>query len=43
MSNFNYKLCSKCELNYITEDQDICEVGKQLTKGEIDIYDDVDD
>jgi RNA polymerase subunit RPABC4/transcription elongation factor Spt4 len=39
----NYKLCPKCELNWIPEDQDICDVCKQLTKGGVDIYDEIDD
>lgn len=43
MANNNYKLCPKCELNWITEDLEICEVCKQLTKGEIDIYDDIEE
>lgn len=43
MANIKYKLCPKCELNWITEEQDICDICKQLTKGETDIYDDIEE
>lgn len=43
MANINYKLCPKCELNWIPEEQDICDVCKQFNKDDIDIYDDIEE
>ncbi|MFW6017017.1 MAG: MoaD/ThiS family protein [bacterium] len=42
-TNNKYKLCPECELNWIAEEDDLCDVCKQLKKGDVDLYDDVED
>lgn len=37
-----YKRCPRCELNWITEDKDLCEVCKAELEGELIIDDDED-
>lgn len=43
MANISYKLCPNCELNWIPEDQEICDICKQGYNGDNDMYDDIDE
>ena len=36
-----YKKCSRCQLNYITEDQEFCGICLREMRGEKDEFDDI--
>ena len=38
-----YKLCPRCELNYITEDEDLCDVCKAQLDNSEDLFEDDDE